>query len=164
MYISEESNWIQKWRDFITELTSVKKPSVTLSGRDSLHLMLIEYVFECPYYSRKQDIFTFHGIQGFLEFYLRETQPKQSFSCNASNKKASKSKKLLTEGKTKSPKGLRKRPNRMSSDKMFLRKLAQQINDMDITGPWGESVTNKAIEAIEFLGKRDDFWNQIDTL
>ena len=121
--------------------------------------------FECPYYSRKQDIFTFHGIQGFLEFYLRETQPKQTFSCNASNnKKASKSKKLLTEGKTKSPKGLRKRPNRMSSDKMFLRKLAQQINDMDITGPWGECVTNKAIEAIEFLGKRDDFWNQIDTL
>lgn len=52
----------------------------------------------------------------------------------------------------------------MSSDKMFLRKLAQQINDMDIAGPWGEGVTNKAIEGIEFLGKRDDFWNQIDTL
>ena len=46
---------------------------------------------------------------------------------------------------------------------MFLRKLAKQINDMDIAGPWGESVTNKAIEGIEFLGKRDDFWNQIDT-
>ena len=43
-------------------------------------------------------------------------------------------------------------------------KLAKQINDMDIGGPWGESVTNKAIEGIEFLGKRDDFWNQIDTL
>ena len=110
-------------------------------------------------YSRKQDIFTFQGIQGFLEFYLHETQPKKIFSCNATNKKQ-KSKKLLAE----SPKGLRKRPNRMSSDKMFLRKLAKQINDMDIAGPWGESVTNKAIEGIEFLGKRDDFWNQIDTL
>ena len=114
-------------------------------------------------YSRKQDIFTFQGIQGFLEFYLHETQPKKIFSCNATNNKQ-KSKKLLAEGKTKSPQGLRKRPNRMSSDKMFLRKLAKQINDMDIAGPWGESVTNKAIEGIEFLGKRDDFWNQIDTL
>ena len=78
-----------------------------------------------------------------MEFYLHETQPKKIFSCNATNNKQT-SKKLLAEGKTKSPPGLRKRPNRMSSDKMFLRNLAPQLSDMDITGPWGESVTNKA--------------------
>ena len=98
-----------------------------------------------------------------MEFYLHETKPQKKFSCDATNKKH-KSKKVWTEGKTKSPPGQRRRPNRMSSDKIFLRKLAQQINGMDIGGPWGQGVTNKAIEGIEFLGKRDDFWNQIDTL
>jgi len=113
---------------------------------------------------RKQDIFAFQGIQAFLEFYLRETQPKKKFSCIDATHKTKSKKVLMAGGKTKNPKGLRKRPNRMSVDKMFLRNLAQQLSDMDIAGPWGESVTNKAIEGIEFLGKRDDFWNQIDTL
>ena len=95
-------------------------------------------------YSRKQDIFAFQGIQAFLEFYLRETQPKKKFSCIDATHKTKSKKVLMAGGKTKKPKGLRKRPNRMSVDKMFLRNLATQLSDMDIAGPWGESVTNKA--------------------
>ena len=52
----------------------------------------------------------------------------------------------------------------MSSDKLFLRNLAKQINGMDIEGPWGVLVSRKAIEGINFLQRRDIFWNQIDTL
>ena len=58
----------------------------------------------------------------------------------------------------------KKKPNRMGYDKIFLQNLSKQIENMDIDGPWGASVTSKAIEGIKFLQRRDDFWNQIDTL
>ena len=75
--------------------------------------------------------------------FERHIQKKKFSSVNATHKPKSK-KVLMAGGKTKNPKGLRKRPNKMNGDKMFLRNLAQQLCDMDITGPWGESVTNKA--------------------
>ena len=51
----------------------------------------------------------------------------------------------------------------MSFDKIFLRNLSKRIDDMDIDGPVGLSVSSKAIEGMKFLEKRDNFWNQIDT-
>ena len=52
----------------------------------------------------------------------------------------------------------------MAYDKVFLNNLSQQIVKMDIEGPWGDSVSRKALEGISFLECRDDFWNQIDTV
>ena len=115
------------------------------------------------YYSRNQDIFTFQGIQSFLDYYyLRENEQKKKNSRFAKHESAPK--KVLVAEKKICPMGRKRRADRRISDKMFLSNLAQQINDMDIAGPWGQSVTNKAIEGMEFLRKRDDFWNQIDTL
>ena len=48
-------------------------------------------------------------------------------------------------------------------DKVFLTNFSKRIEAMNVEGPWGSLVTNKAVEGIAFLEKRNEFWNQIDT-
>lgn len=52
----------------------------------------------------------------------------------------------------------------MASDKVFLLNLSKEIRNMNIGGNFGTSMSMKAIEGVNFLQRRDDFWNQIDTL
>ena len=72
-------------------------------------------------------------------------------------KKETKSKldKRVTRTKRKSP---------MASDKVFLVNLSKEMRNMNMRGNYGNLVTRKAIEGLTFLQRRDDFWNQIDTL
>ena len=57
-----------------------------------------------------------------------------------------------------------RKPSRLASDKVFLVNLSKEMNNMNIGGNFGSSVTSKAREGLTFLQRRDDFWNQIDTL
>ena len=49
------------------------------------------------------------------------------------------------------------------SDRDFLLNLAGEIRGMNIGGSFGSSVSRKAMEGVNFLQRRSDFWNQIDT-
>ena len=118
---------------------------------------------------RKHDIFSFEGSKQFIDSYVQRQnaarKPKFSFAAKQKPKVSKNEKrKVCDKRKVNTSRSQKKRPNRMSSDKLFLRKLAKQINGMDIEGPWGVLVSRKAIEGINFLQRRDIFWNQIDTL
>ena len=52
----------------------------------------------------------------------------------------------------------------MASDKTFLENLSKEMRNMNIRGNYGNSVTRKAMEGLTFLQRRDNFWDQIDTL
>ena len=68
------------------------------------------------------------------------------------------------ETKSKLNKDVTRRTSPMASDKVFLVNLSKEMRNMNIRGNYGNLVTRKAMEGLTFLQRRDDFWNQIDTL
>ena len=119
------------------------------------------FVFQ---FCRKPDIFCFQGSREFIDSHCsKESEMLKTVIQNTKEFK-DKEKNLVKKCPKSSKEQKKKKPNRMGYDKIFLQNLSKQIENMDIDGPWGASVTSKAIEGIKFLQRRDDFWNQIDTL
>ena len=47
------------------------------------------------------------------------------------------------------------------SDRDFLVNLSEDIRNMNIEGNFGSSVSRKAMEGVNFLQRRAEFWSQI---
>ena len=133
--------------------------------RSELYVVQCQFPSEelsCKFWqNRKTDIFTGAGATAFIDSHYagpgtkKRPIPENKVSRLQGGKK---------ETKSKLNKPVTRRPSPLASDKAWLVNLSKEMGNMNIRGNYGNSVTRKALEGLTFLQRRDDFWNQIDTL